>query len=154
MDKHDHFVLLGNQLQEVAHSLSYFMWFKIPAAIFVGLVSFLIGWENGSAVMALTTLVTFDLLMGMAAAYLNGEPIESRKALKTGTKFAVYLILFSSAYMTENVIGGVTFIDSAMISYLCLTELISIMENASKMGYTMPTKLLNRLEDMRNPQAN
>jgi toxin secretion/phage lysis holin len=143
----DHPYLVISQVREVLTTAASFSALKVPICFIMAGIAIFFGVENQSAIMALTVLVSFDLLMGVIAAYHAKEEITSRRMLKSGSKYATYLVLCSAAFLTESIIPGVTLIDQAMVSYLAVTELISIMENASKLGFSVPTALLNRLKN-------
>lgn len=145
----DHFTLFVHHATEVIGKQSHYWLFKLPICFFLAGFSFFLGVENQSMLVALLTLMTFDLLMGLSAAYMSGEEIQSRRVLKSASKLAVYAILCSGAYMVEGIMRGTTLVDEMMISFLALTEFVSIMENASRMGFSVPTKLLNKIQDLR-----
>lgn len=145
----DHLYLLKAQVFEILQTQCTNCWVKIPVCFPIALFTFLFGAQNSSILLALLVLVTFDMFMGIMAAYSTKEVISSRRALKTATKLLVYGILASGAYFTESVIPADTFLDDAMISFLALTEFISIMENAGRMGFTVPQKLLNKVQGLR-----
>lgn len=123
---------------------------KLVVSLISGLVSYLIGVENYASLVVIVVLVSFDLITAIMAAYKQGDPIESRRALKTATKLTVYCIFLSAMHLTESVIPGTTFMDEVGASFLALTEAISIMENVGKMGYAMPMILLNRLKELKD----
>lgn len=126
--------------------------FNIKAFIvfLIVVLEFMIGATNIPTMGMLLTLISLDFLTAIIAQFKMGHAIESRKAIKTVLKILVYSIFVSGAYLTEEIIPGATFLDDAAISYLAITELISIMENLGKMGYTMPKKMLNNLRNMTN----
>ena len=123
---------------------------KMSLALFVSGISYLFGSENHSALLALFVLIAFDMSTAILAAYKTGDLIESRKALKTATKTVVYGLFISGGHLTETIVPGTTFLDSTIISFLAITEFISIMENIGRMGYAIPQKVLNRLQEIRN----
>lgn len=146
----DHLSILILQTLETIQNAWAHFWFKVPICFILAGFAFFFGLSNGSFLLMLVTLIGFDLVMGISAAYKAGEPIESRRALKTATKLGVYGILVSSAFLVENIVPSITLIDNAMISFLALTEFISIIENAGKMGFVVPQKLLNQVVAWRN----
>jgi len=135
--------------QEIVASICFSCLSKIPAAIFIGGFAWFFGVENTQVIWALISIMVIDFLTGVSAARKCGEAIESRKAIKTVLKFVFYGLFISAAYLTEQTIPGETFLDNATISFLAITELISIMENIGKMGYQMPLKMLNKLRELR-----
>lgn len=143
----DHITILSIQIIETVRTFLSHIWFKIPIGFILTGFAFLFGVSNGSFLTALAVLVAFDFVMGVSAAYKVGEPIQSRRALKTATKLFVYTILASASFLVESIIPGATLLDNAMISFLAVTEFISIMENAGKMGFNVPQKILDRMKD-------
>lgn len=125
-------------------------WYKAPFALIAGLAGFMVGSDNKASMAALLVLIFIDLITAIGARFKIGEAIESRKILKTATKVVVYGLMVSGAHLTENIVPAATFIDTAAISFLAITELVSIIENAGKMGYAIPQKLLNKLVELRD----
>ncbi len=137
------------QISEMVASAGFALPWKITVSIVSGILAYLIGVENYASLVVIVVLMSFDLITAIMAAYKNGDPIQSRRALKTATKLSVYCILLSAMHLTEQVIPGTTFMDEVAASFLALTEAISIMENVGRMGYAVPLKLLNQLKDLK-----
>ena len=136
-------------LHDITASFCFMCVAKIPIAIIGGLFIYLFGIENADAVVALVVIVCFDFATGISASYINKEALESKRAVKTAVKIVFYGLFVSSSFLTEGIVPGNTLIDVATISFLALTELISIMENLGKMGYQVPLMLLGKLRTMR-----
>lgn len=137
------------QIASVFISLKQSLGSKVLISGLITLYSFFFGINLSMIMLALMALITFDLLTGIIAAYVAGEPIESHKIFRSAMKFGVYLILVSAAHLTDTTIFGDIHLEEGMIGFLAVTELISIIENAGKMGYVVPKKLLNRLNELR-----
>lgn len=135
---------------QIAIRISDSVLLKVAISLSVGIADYFVGTENFTTMGMLFTLIVFDLVTALIAQYKLGNIIESRKALKTATKLFVYTMLVSGTFLTEKIIPGTTFLDNGMISFLAMTELISILENTGHMGYAIPKKMLNRLEDLKN----
>lgn len=139
-----------SHLKELAQGVSGGNWvFKGAGSVAVTMFSFLFGADNHTILLALLTLIMIDFSTGLLASYQTGQPITSNRALKTAVKITAYGLLASAAHLTETIMPAETMIDSLVISFLAVTELISILENTGKMGYAIPKKLLNRLEEIR-----
>lgn len=138
-------VILKQQMAEMYNGACVSCALKAPTSFIMGTVWYLVGGQNKSAVTAVIVLLAIDLVTAIMAKFKIGEPIESRKALKTATKTVTYGLFLAGAHLTEMIVPGTTFLDEAALSFLALTELISIIENIGKMGYAVPQKLLNRL---------
>lgn len=138
-----------DQVIAVFLSIKQYVSAKIALSVLVTIYSFFFGIELAALMLALTALIAFDILTAIVAAYSTQEPIESRKVFKSALKFGIYLVLVSSAHLTDMAVFGMLPLEEGMIAFLAATELISILENAGKMGYATPKKLLNRLQEFR-----
>lgn len=98
---------------------------------------------------ALLALIVMDTFTALIAATKNNIPIESRKVFKSAVKTVVYFLLVAAGYVTEYVIP-IPYIDQIVIGFLALTELVSIIENFGKCGYSVPTHLLAQLKKLKN----
>ena len=143
-----HFETIKMQVNEMVATASFALPWKLPISVVSGILAYLIGVENYASLVVIVVLMIFDLVTAIMAAYKQGDPIESRRALKSATKLTVYCIFLSAMHLTESVIPGTTFMDEVTASFLALTEAISIMENIGKMGFAVPLKLLNRLKEL------
>lgn len=110
---------------------------------------FMFGFGTEKIMLALLLLIVMDFITGVLAAKKSGEPIRSRNAVKSAYKVAVYGLLVSAGHLTESIVPGSTYIQEAVTAFLALTELISILENAGKMGFAVPQRLLNQLHKWR-----
>ena len=143
--------LLKIHLISLFESACVLCWGKFALSMISTVVVFLLGVENSMLFAALVTLITFDLITGgLMVPFKIGTPIESVKILKTVSKLVAYSLFISAAHLTENIVPGTTFIDITALSYLALTEFVSIMENLGTLGYSMPQKLLNRVKELKN----
>jgi toxin secretion/phage lysis holin len=99
---------------------------------------------------ALVFLVILDFLMGIIAAKKCGEEIKSRKAFRTALKLFIYIIMAWAAHLTT--LAGLDWahLDLIVVAFLAVTEFISLIENAGRMGYAVPNKLLNQLRHYRD----
>lgn len=137
-----------NQTREVFGAIPNFLALKVPTTLIVGAAGWLFGSQNVEMVGILTAMIALDLITAIISEFKQGNPIESRKALKTVTKTVVYGTMVAGAHLCGKVIG-VTFLDGAVTSFLAVTEFISILENIGKAGYSIPNVLLNRLQMMK-----
>lgn len=132
-------------LQKVVH----FFWEKL----LIGLLTvpvILFNQGQTKAMTALLILIVFDFFSAVLVAKKNGEPIESAKVFRTGLKIVVYFVMISAGHLTNVAVGQFFPLDTVIIGFLAVTELISIMENAGKAGYAVPQQLLNQLYEYRN----
>lgn len=115
---------------------------------FIMLYAFLFSIESYKLMLALIALVAFDMVTGIFASKVKGEVIKSRRAAHSALKLAMYALLISSGHLTDAIIGfpeGWFNIELALLGFLAATELISILENAGRMGFGVPQRLLNQL---------
>jgi len=125
---------------------------KLVPAVLIPTGGFLFGFENLLSLQALLVLVALDFITGLCSAKISREEIQSKKAVKSAFKVAIYGLLVSAAHLTETIAPGTTFMVETMATFLALTELISILENVGKMGFAIPKRLLNKLHEWRDDE--
>jgi toxin secretion/phage lysis holin len=123
---------------------------KIFFAISYGVLSFLFDPLQHMSLIALLVLIIFDTITGVSAAFKSGEEIKSSKILRAAIKICFYFLFVSAGHLCETVIANFVPIQATITAMLALTELVSIMENMGKMGYTVPQTLLNKLKNLRD----
>ncbi|MCK5018420.1 MAG: phage holin family protein [Candidatus Peribacteraceae bacterium] len=122
------------------------LYIKFTAGVSFSFVSFLFDSLQREALIALLVLIVFDFFSALLVSYKLGEAIHSSKVFRTALKTTVYFVLISAGFLVEKAIP-IGMIDDIIIGFLAVTELISIMENAAKAGYSTPKGLLNTLRD-------
>lgn len=127
---------------------------KLIGAGMVSFYSFFFHPTHAILMLSVLALIFFDLVTGVIAARMNKETVTSRGVFKTALKLGVYSILVSSAHLAEVSVFGELYLEEAMIGFLALTELVSIIENAGKMGFAVPKKLLGKLQELRGEELN
>lgn len=126
---------------------------KFVPSFAIPLFGMLFGFGDHMVLKALFALVIIDFITGIASAFMTKEPITSKGVVRTAFKIAVYGLLISAAHLTQRIIPFDIFIEEAVTTFLALTELISILENAGKMGFAIPKKLLNQLHKIRDEET-
>lgn len=116
---------------------------------FLALASFFFDALHRDALLALLVLIIMDFFSAILAAYKTGEPIRSSRVFHTALKITVYFSLVSAGYIAERGIP-IGVIDEILLGFLVVTELISILENVSRAGYSTPSGLLNTLKDFKS----
>jgi toxin secretion/phage lysis holin len=117
---------------------------KWAAAALAAAVSFLYG-EWTMLLSILLTLVVIDYVTGVVAAGVGGE-IKSRVGL-TGIARKIFIfVMVAVAHLTDRVLLEVGFetealIFTAAIVFYLVNELISITENAGRIGLPVPRQL-------------
>lgn len=120
------------------------------AALFV-IFSFLFDINQGMSLTALFVLILLDFASGVSAAKYLGEPIRSSKIKHTAIKITAYFVVIAGAHLAEQGLAAyLAVIDETVTAFFLLTELISLLENAGRLGVQTPKKLLNQLIDTKN----
>ncbi|WP_242223623.1 holin family protein [Bacillus cereus group sp. BfR-BA-01380] len=104
---------------------------------------FLGGWDVSLKI--LVTMAAIDYVTGMIAAGYNGE-LKSKIGFRGIAKKVVLFLLVSCAVQIDLVIGSNSAIREATIFFFMGNELLSILENAGRMGIKLPAALTNAVE--------
>lgn len=151
-------ITLANMKPEHVEYIPYIyakMTAYLDLKILLGLVwsSLVYLFDSGQAeaMVALFLLTLVDWIFGVAASKRSGEKITSAKFIRTPIKIAVYFALIACSRISEYALPGVIgFIDETMVAGLVITELLSVFEKSGKLGFVIPQRLLNQLEDLRD----
>jgi len=111
------------------------------AAIFGAITGFLYGGWNGM-MTALLVLVVIDFLSGFAAAWINGELRSMKGYIGIAKKVGIFMFV-TVAHVIDGVLGENHYLRDAVIFFYIANELLSIIENAGKMGVPLPPVLSN-----------
>ncbi|OXL83193.1 holin [Paenibacillus sp. SSG-1] len=111
------------------------------AAIFGAITGFLYGGWNGM-MTALLVLVVIDFLSGFWAAYINGELRSMKGYIGIAKKVGMFMFV-TVAHVIDGVLGENHYLRDAVIFFYIANELLSIIENAGKMGVPLPPALTN-----------
>lgn len=126
---------------------------KCVASFLYVLYSFSFDPAQGKGYVALLALVIIDFVTGVAGAKKSGEEIKSAKIARTAVKILTYFMFLAAAHYVELAVPiGTAFVDETILAFLAVTELISVFENIGRMGYAVPKKLLNKLEQFRDAE--
>lgn len=122
--------------------------FKTLIAIGGAAASFLYG--GWSALLGiLLTFVVIDYITGLIAGAFEGK-LNSHTGFKGIAKKVAIFFIVAVAHMVDVALGGDShmFRDAAIFFYLA-NEVLSITENAGKIGVPIPEKLLGAVEVLR-----
>ncbi|PHA00948.1 holin [Bacillus pseudomycoides] len=108
---------------------------------------FLGGWDVSLKI--LVTMAAIDYVTGMIAAGYNGE-LKSKIGFRGIAKKVVLFLLVGAAAQVDVAIGSNSAIREATIFFFAGNELLSILENAGRMGIKLPTALTNAVEILNN----
>lgn len=125
--------------------------FALKCIASIGLigVNFAFGEIQYKVMLAILTLVIFDFITAIKRAYDKGEEIKSAKIFRTAWKIFLYFMMISAGVLVETIIGFNFMIEETILGFLALTELISILENISHLGFGVPEALLNKLKELK-----
>ncbi|MGM0816056.1 MAG: phage holin family protein [Bacillota bacterium] len=127
--------------------MEYF--YKGLISVIGGIVGFLFGgWSV--LLTILSALVIIDYASGLAAAAVQGE-VKSRTGLIGITRKVFIFVMVTVAHMVdllliENGIEMGFFVMTVTIVFYCINELISITENAGKIGVPVADPITKAIE--------
>ncbi|MET3943183.1 toxin secretion/phage lysis holin [Paenibacillus sp. PvP094] len=115
----------------------------ISAALGAGTGYLFGGWNM--LIHLLLILVVVDWLTGWAAAWIKHE-LRSRVGFEgIARKAAIFLIVTISHYI-DLAWGNTGYIQDAVVFFYIANELLSVIENAGRMGLPMPDALRNAVK--------
>lgn len=123
--------------------------FKLVVGIGGASASFF--WGEWSALLnILVTFVAIDFVTGWIASGIDGK-LNSKKGWKGIAKKVAIFFVVAVAHQVDMALGGGLhmFRDAAIFFYLA-NELLSITENAGRIGIPVPEKLLNAVEVLKD----
>ncbi|PGW24559.1 holin [Bacillus thuringiensis] len=104
---------------------------------------FLGGWDTTLRVLLI--MAAIDYITGVIAAGYNGE-LKSKVGFKGIAKKVVLFLLVGAATQADAAIGTNSAIREATIFFFIGNELLSLLENAGRMGIPLPQALINAVE--------
>ncbi|MCW4652762.1 phage holin family protein [Bacillus sp. AS_5] len=104
---------------------------------------FLGGWDTTLKVLVI--MAAIDYLTGVCAAGYNGE-LKSKVGFKGIAKKVVFFLLVGAAAQLDAALGSNSAIREATIFFFMGNELLSLLENAGRMGIPLPQALTNAVE--------
>ncbi|PRT04780.1 phage holin family protein [Bacillus wiedmannii] len=104
---------------------------------------FLGGWDTTLKVLVI--MAAIDYLTGVIAAGFNGE-LKSKVGFKGIAKKVVLFLLVAAAAQADAIVGTNSALREATIFFFIGNELLSLLENAGRMGIRLPSALTNAVE--------
>ncbi|PYE95044.1 phage holin family protein [Bacillus sp. 196mf] len=104
---------------------------------------FLGGWDTTLKVLVI--MAAIDYLTGVCAAGYNGE-LKSKVGFKGIAKKVVLFLLVGVATQLDTALGSNSAMREATIFFFMGNELLSLLENAGRMGIPLPQPLTNAVE--------
>lgn len=117
---------------------------KLPLGFGLSFLTFFFDSLQKEALVAVLVLIVMDFASAVFVAYKVGEQITSANVFRTAVKIAVYYSLIAAGFVAEKAIP-IRIMDDTIITFLAATELVSLLENASKAGYGVPQGLIKTL---------
>lgn len=119
--------------------------YRVVVAALGGLVGYLYG--GWSALLGiLLAVVALDYATGVAAAYIE-KKLSSEVGFKGITKKIFIFVMVAVGHLVDKALGGENsiFKDGVIFFYLA-NEVLSIVENAGRIGVPVPDQLRNAVE--------
>ncbi len=114
---------------------------KVVSTAYGAAVGYLFGgWDV--LINLLLVLVIVDWFSGWAAAWMRGE-LKSRVGFKGIIRKVAIFVVVAIAHFIDQALGSLHYFQDAVIFFYLANELLSVIENAGKMGLPMPNILRN-----------
>lgn len=113
----------------------------------IGFLAWIIGGFD-FLIQALLILMVLDYISGIIAGYKE-KTLNSKRGFKGLCKKVMILIIVCCSSLISQILKNFALRDIVIIFY-CSTEILSILENAGKMGVPIPEKLKEALEQCKN----
>lgn len=119
------------------------------ALIWTSWISFIVWLIGGFDLLAkvLLALIVLDFLTGLWVGYKE-KKLNSQRAFKGLKKKLLIMIILCGASLMHRLVPDLGFRTLVGMFY-CATELLSITENAAKVGVPIPKKLKKALEQLK-----
>lgn len=127
-------------------------WVKYPCALLTALVAYVLPTEQvQNATIAAGALMLLDTVTGVVAARVSGKAISSASFSRVLVKILAYGSVVLVAALTARNVPSLGFAHEAVVMgvvvLIILTEGISIIENARRMGVKVPPGIDKLLQD-------
>ena len=121
--------------------------FFLKSITSAGLVALLIKLFGDNYIIyeALMILVIIDFLTGIICSFRNGKKITSFGMTRTIKKVMLYAFFMISVHQLYRITLYLNWIQIFAITFLAITELLSIIENLSRAGILIPKWVTKRL---------
>lgn len=121
---------------------------KTLVSVVFAIGTFLFAGLSTKALIALLVLIIIDYIVAIWHAKQNNELISAKLSLKTPIKMLVYYTMIASGHMVEyGLPEPMQYLDDTMLTFLLVTELLSILKHFGDLGYKTPSKLINNLKE-------
>jgi toxin secretion/phage lysis holin len=124
--------------------------YKTGAAILGGLAGLIFG-ESIGLLVALFWMAVIDYGTGMAAGYAEGT-LSSKVGFKGIAKKVMIFVMVALAHQVDSALGTKNMFRDATIIFYIANELLSIFENANRMGVAVPERLMQAVEVLKGKE--
>ncbi|KHD85698.1 holin [Heyndrickxia ginsengihumi] len=111
--------------------------------VFGAVIGYLWGWSPLLPVLLI--FVIFDYISGMMASYVEGK-LSSKVGFKSIPKKIMIFLLVAIGHFIDGVFGNNHMFRDATIFFYLANELLSITENAGRIGLPVPEQLTRAIE--------
>lgn len=118
--------------------------YKTGAAAIGAMVGYLFG-ESIGLLLALFWMVVIDYVSGLAAGYTE-KTLSSKIGFKGIIKKVMIFIMVALAHQVDSALGTRNMFRDATIVFYMANELLSVFENAGRMGVPVPDRLMQAVE--------
>lgn len=118
--------------------------FKTGAAVMGAVVGYLFG-ESTGLLLALFWMVVIDYVSGLAVGYTE-KTLSSKIGFKGIIKKVMIFIMVALAHQVDSALGTRNMFRDATIVFYMANELLSIFENAGRVGVPVPERLTQAVE--------
>jgi toxin secretion/phage lysis holin len=126
--------------------------YKAGAAALGAVVGFLFGgWSK--ALILLVSLVLIDYSTGSLASAVEGK-LSSRVGFRGIPKKIMIFVMVAVGHLVDTAIGTNHMFRDATIFFYCANELVSIIENAGRIGLPVPEQLRSAIEVLKGKGEN
>lgn len=124
-------------------------WLLITSKI---VIAFLVGFFTGlpEAVKTLLALQALDILLGLLLAFSQSRA-RSGAVWRGAAKKAGALVVISVTHLIDPIVK--LELSAIVAVYYCVSETLSILENAARLGVPLPKFLTERLEKIRDSDS-
>ncbi|MGG4039886.1 phage holin family protein [Heyndrickxia ginsengihumi] len=112
--------------------------FKVLITVLGAICGYLWGWSP--LLPVLLTFVILDYMSGMMASYVEGK-LSSKVGFKSIPKKVMIFMLVAVAHLIDGAFGDNHMFRDATIFFYLANELLSMIENAGRMGLPVPKQL-------------
>jgi toxin secretion/phage lysis holin len=117
--------------------------YKVISTCLGAIVGYLWGWSP--LLLLLLVFVVLDYISGMMAAGVEGN-LSSRIGFKSIPKKIMIFVMVAIAHLIDGAFGNNHMFRDATIFFYLANELLSIIENAGRIGLPVPDKLIQAID--------